>query len=283
MPTPRVIFFHMIGAVVYAVSLYLLIYVLLAYILHFPTNRPLAMYLWPFLYNLMMYGLVAGIFHSLRSSEAKRLQAIAASQTQSLLITAELAALRNKLNPHFLFNTLHSIIALVRKDAVAAESALFRFSDMLRYLLETEKSGSDRVTLEDEISFVRDYLDLEAIRLGARLQVHWDIDAKALGSSIPALSVQPLVENSIKHAFNPRVQAGNLWIRVKRDLNTQILTIQIEDDGPGSATDKIENSTGMGVSTVQRRLQLEYGPRASMKIDTAPAQGFRVTLEIPLN
>jgi sensor histidine kinase YesM len=70
---------------------------------------------------------------------------------------------------------------------------------------------------------------------------------------------------------------------VKRDLNTQILTIQIEDDGPGSATDKIENSTGMGVSTVQRRLQLEYGPRASMKIDTAPAQGFRVTLEIPLN
>jgi LytS/YehU family sensor histidine kinase len=150
-------------------------------------------------------------------------------------------------------------------------------------LLETEKSGSDRVTLEDEISFVRDYLDLEAIRLGARLQVHWDIDAKALGSSIPALSVQPLVENSIKHAFNPRVQAGNLWIRVKRDLNTQILTIQIEDDGPGSATDKIENSTGMGVSTVQRRLQLEYGPRASMKIDTAPAQGFRVTLEIPLN
>jgi len=95
--------------------------------------------MWPFLYNMMGYGIIASIFHGVRASAAARLQDIAMSQAQNLLVAAELTALRNKLNPHFLFNTLHSIIALVRKDAKAAEAALFRFSDMLRYILETEK------------------------------------------------------------------------------------------------------------------------------------------------
>ncbi len=244
-------------------------------------HRTLLAYIWPFFYSMMMYGLTAGVFHSIRSGQAQRQQAMAASQAQTLLMAAELAALRNKLNPHFLFNTLHSIIALVRKDALAAEAALFRFSDMLRYLLDTEKSGNDRVTLEDEMGFVRDYLDLEALRLGPRLQVQWEIDPSTLYLTLPALSVQPLVENSIKHAFNPRSRPGKLCISSKLNADGSQLIITISDDGPGCDPASIEQASGMGVKTVQRRLQLAYQGRASLTIHSAPDQGFSICLSLP--
>lgn len=244
-------------------------------------RRSLFWYIWPFFYSMMMYGLAAGVFHSIRSGQAQREQALVASQAQTLLMTAELAALRNKLNPHFLFNTLHSIIALVRKDALAAEAALFRFSDMLRYLLETEKSGNDRVTLEDELGFVRDYLALEALRLGPRLQVEWDTDPKTLYLTVPALSVQPLVENSIKHAFNPRSQPGKLRIASQLDEGGTHWTITISDDGPGCDPASIGQASGMGVKTVQRRLQLAYQGQAGLTIHTAPGQGFSICLRLP--
>lgn len=248
-------------------------------------QRSIAWYIWPFLYSMMMYGVIASIFHGLRSSEARRIQDLAFTQAQKLLVSTELNALRNKLNPHFLFNTLNSIIALVRKDAVAAEAALFRFSDMLRYILRTEKSGQDRVTLDEELDFVRDYLSLEALRLGQRLQVEWQIDPTTTAISIPALSVQPLVENSIKHAFNPRSQPGLLTITTEMRHAENRLRISVRDDGPGcdlgSQLDANSHHEGMGLRTIERRLQLEYGERAHFTIDTAPNAGFAVYLDIP--
>ena len=248
-------------------------------------KRSIAWYIWPFLYNMMMYGVIASIFHGIRSSEARRLQDLAFTQAQKLLVSAELNALRNKLNPHFLFNTLNSIITLVRKDAVAAEAALFRFSDMLRYILRTEKSGQDRVTLDEELDFVRDYLSLESLRLGQRLQVEWQIDPTTTAISIPALSVQPLVENSIKHAFNPRSQPGLLKISTEMRHTENCLRISVSDDGPGwdaSANEAKQSSEeGMGLRTIERRLKLEYGERARFRIDTAPSAGFAVYLDIP--
>lgn len=246
-------------------------------------SKPLSAYIWPYLYNLMMYGVVASIFHAVRASEARRAQAMAASQAQGLLVVAELASLRNKLNPHFLFNTLHSIIALIRKDTKAAEAALFRFSDMLRYVLDTEKGGSAHVALEEELNFVRDYLNLEALRLGSRLHVDWQLDEAANGYGLPALSVQPLVENSIKHAFNPRSQPGNLLIRTRLKAMQGVLEITIKDDGPGAELAAVRASTGIGVKTVERRLQLEYGQRAGFVMATAPGQGFEICLTIPLS
>lgn len=243
--------------------------------------RPLSAYIWPFLYSLMMYGVVAAIFHTVRSSEARRMQALAATQAQGLLVVAELASLRNKLNPHFLFNTLHSIIALMRKDGKAAEAALFRFSDMLRYVLDTEKNGTTHVALEDELNFVRDYLNLEALRLGHRLNVDWQLDEMAGGFGIPPLTVQPLVENSIKHAFNPRSQPGNLLIKTRLKALHGELEITIRDDGPGAELADVHASSGIGVKTVERRLQLEYGKRASFSINTTPGQGFEICLTIP--
>ncbi len=280
--TGRMVGTHLLGAIVFSVAVFLLNYLIYNKLLGTRKEMPLAMEVWPFLYYLMMYGVIAGTFHGVRASIASRQQALAMSQAQILLTAAELTALRNKLNPHFLFNTLHSIIALVRKDAMAAEAALFRFSDMLRYILDTEKSGNDHVTLDDELQFVRDYLDLESLRLGARLQVIWDIDPRTTGITLPALSIQPLVENSIKHAFNPRSQPGKLTIRSHLNEVERKLEIVISDDGPGTDSQAIENANGMGIKTVERRLKLAYGEAADFQINTAPGQGFSIKFSIPL-
>jgi hypothetical protein len=144
---------------------------------------PLYVMVWPFLFYMLMYAVAAGAFHAIRANEDARIQSEAAFQAQGLLVASELTALRNKLNPHFLFNTLHSIIALTRKNSQGAEAALLKFSDMLRYVLDTEKSGSDRVTLDEEMSFVRDYLDLPGGRMGHRSRGRQRIGAGPVGAA----------------------------------------------------------------------------------------------------
>ncbi|HEX9172001.1 MAG TPA: histidine kinase [Telluria sp.] len=245
-------------------------------------TRSLSWYAWPFMYSLMGYAFIAGIFHTVRANAVAQRQTVAVHQARNLLIAAELSALRSKLNPHFLFNTLHSIIALTRRDPAAAEAALFQFSDMLRYVLDTEKSGSDRVTLDAELDFVRDYLELESLRLGTRLNVEWDLAPDAGDQWLPALSLQPMVENSIKHAFNPHSRPGKLLIRTRRDQATGALTMTVQDDGPGAEPALVRASSGLGIRTVERRLLLDYGDRAAMRIDTAPGAGFAVAISIPL-
>jgi len=247
----------------------------------FPVNRTLNWYVWPLLYHIMTWLLGAGIFHLIRAADAAHRQALAMKEAQNLVIASELSALRNKLNPHFLFNTLHSIIALTQRNPAAAEAALFQFSDMLRYVLDTERNGSDRVPLEAELDFVRDYLQLEQLRLGERLHVEWDLDPDAGGHPLPALSLQPLVENSIKHAFNPHSRPGILQIRTRLDAATGVLVMTVRDTGPGADPATIAASPGLGLRTVERRLQLDYGNRASVRVQSAPGDGFCVSVIIP--
>jgi sensor histidine kinase YesM len=260
-------------------------YAILSYALpalRYGATQPLSFYVWPVLYSMMGYGVIATTFHMVRANAARRRQEVAMQQAHALLVATELNALRSKLNPHFLFNTLHSIIALTRRDPNAAETALFQFSDMLRYVLDTEKTGNDRVTLNDELQFVRDYLELESLRLGSRLKVDWELDDAASGQMLPALSLQPLVENSIKHAFNPHSRPGRLLIRTRLDESTGTLVLSVGDDGPGADIVRVRASNGLGLRTVERRLQLEYGMDEGLAIDTAPGAGFVVTMAIPL-
>jgi sensor histidine kinase YesM len=266
---------HAVAALAFGVSANLVLWLIVGVPI-----RPLVHWTWPFLYSLMIYSVVAIAFYVVRVNRAAQQQALAFQQAQSLLVSAELDALRSKLNPHFLFNTLHSIIALTRKNPAAAEAALFRFSDMLRYVLDTEKNGSEHVTVADELDFVRDYLDLEALRLGDRLRVEWDVAADAGSHTLPPLTLQPLVENSIKHAFNPRRQPGHLAIRVTA-CDAQ-LVMAVQDDGPGADPAQVKASRGLGIRTVARRLQLGYGERAGFDIDTAPGAGFKVTMSVPI-
>jgi hypothetical protein len=267
---------HGVGAPVYAILSYALPGLMFGF------TQPLSYYVWPVLYSIMGYGVIATTFHMIRATDARRRQEAAVQQAHALLVATELNALRSKLNPHFLFNTLHSIIALTRKDPNAAENALFQFSDMLRYVLDTEKTGNDRVTLDDELRFVRDYLELESLRLGTRLHVDWELDDAASGHLLPALSLQPLVENSIKHAFNPHSRPGRLRIRTHVDERRGALVLSVGDDGPGADLGRVRASNGLGLRTVERRLQLEYGTDEGLAIETAPGAGFVVTMAIPL-
>jgi signal transduction histidine kinase len=267
---------HAAGALIYGFMSYAMLWLMLG------LEQPLIRYVWPTLYCMMTYVVICAVFHMVRGNAAARRQAAAIQQAHGLLVASELNALRSKLNPHFLFNTLHSIIALTRKRPDAAETALFQFSDMLRYVLDTEKSGSDRVTLDDELRFTRDYLALESLRLGGRLNVEWQLDDDASGHPLPALSLQPLVENSIKHAFNPHSRPGVLRIRTRIEDGGKALALTVGDDGPGADPDAVRRSNGLGIRTVERRLQLEYGARGRLAIDTAPGAGFVVTMSIPL-
>ena len=239
-------------------------------------------FIWQLEFGMLAYAAAAGGFSAYRAVRRALAEAAAAAQAQALLARSELAALRNKLNPHFLFNTLHSILALVRRDPVRAEEALFTFSEMLRYLLDTERSGDDQVLLRDELDFTRQYLALEAIRLGERLRVDWQVDEALLSRSVPALSVQPLVENSIKHAFNPRSEPGTLRLAVAAD--GEALRVIVADDGPGVLLPPgggLPAGAGIGLRTVARRLALRWGEAAQFAVRSAPGAGFEVEMRMP--
>lgn len=267
---------HACGALLYASMCYLMMRFVIG------VQQSPAWYFWPLLYSTTTYCVIAAMFHIVRMEHARRRQAAAAQLAHHLLVTSEMSALRNKLNPHFLFNTLHSIIALTRKSPEAAETALFQCSDMLRYVLDTEKRGVDLVMLNDELQFVRDYLELESLRLGPRLRVDWELDDKAGGCMLPALSLQPLVENSIKHAINARSRPGRILIRTQLNDQTQVLTLTVGDDGPGADPDAFRSSAGLGIRTLERRLKLEHGMRGTLAVETAPGAGFVITMSIPL-
>ncbi len=280
----RLLLNHGAMAIVFAAGTQLLVYLLIwaSEGLAAAQSSRQRWFLWQGLFSMMMYCSAAGGFTAYRAVWRARAEAAATVQAQSLLARTELVALRNKLNPHFLFNTLHSIIALTRKDAASAEKALLMFSDMLRYVLDTEKAGHDDVPLQEELDFTRDYLALEALRLGQRLNVKWDIDETATHHAVPALSIQPIVENSIKHAFNPRTAPGHLTVSAKLDGVRRTITVTVADDGPGCAPDAFEGAGGLGLKTVTRRLQLQHGANAGLHIETLPGAGFKVQFTLPL-
>ncbi|HSI46861.1 MAG TPA: histidine kinase [Ideonella sp.] len=233
-----------------------------------------------------VYGGIASSFTAVLQSQRARQGAIAAAQAEAALAKAELAAISGKLNPHFLFNTLNLVIALTRKNAEHAEQALLQFSSMLRYVLATKRDTAERVTLEDELEFVRNYLALESLRLGPRLTVNWALDPDTLQDEIPPLSLQPLVENAVLHGVAPRTQGGSVGIRSERDPADGTLHLCVQDDGVGCDPKKLDEPRtagpgGIGLSALRRRFALDFEGRARMTISTAPEAGFRVDLWIP--
>jgi Histidine kinase len=232
-----------------------------------------------FLYLALFLGF-RGVIEARRARDA----AMSAAQAEAALVRAELAAISGKLNPHFLFNTLNTISVLVRRDARAAEQALHSFSRMMRYLLDAKRGAADRVPLEDELAFVRDYLELESLRLGARLKVHWAVDAATLADAVPPLTLQPLVENSIEHAIAPRVQGGTLTLKARREAAPAGLTLEVSDDGPGCEwppARPAEGGRGVGLGSLARRFEVDFGGRSRLSVRSAPGQGFHVEIFIP--
>jgi signal transduction histidine kinase len=236
---------------------------------------------WQFVSGLMVYGVIAGIAAAADAWERVREQERAAARSEALRAKAELHALRAQLDPHFLFNTLHSLMALVRSDARAAEQAVERFGDLLRYVLDVNRDRRDEAPLGDEWAFVRSYLALEQLRLGSRLRVADHVDRDLFDSLVPTFALQPLVENAIRHAVAPHTRGGTLTIAARAE-GTDRLVLEVRDDGPGTTREQALAATGVGLRVLRQRLEVLYGPAARLEITTAPSEGFAASITLPL-
>ncbi|MDQ6640364.1 MAG: histidine kinase [Pseudomonadota bacterium] len=276
---------HLLGALVFVVAWQLADFVVA--LSFFGADHATATFqqrvLWRAMWGVFAYfALVFGFGSALHARRAQR-AALTAARAEAALVRAELANISGKLNPHFLFNTLNSLLILTRKDPSAAEQALLRFSRMMRYVLDTTRSASDRVSLHDELDFVRDYLALETLRLGARLRIDWQIDPATLGAEIPPLTLQPLVENSIVHGIAPQVAGGTIRIESERRTDPDVLALSVGDDGAGCPWPPVAGQGGgVGLSALRRRFELDFDGSARLHVQSAPGRGFRVEILIPI-
>jgi two-component system LytT family sensor kinase len=229
--------------------------------------------------GVIMYALIASASYVVRITTRLREQEARTARADTLRMEAELAALRGQLNPHFLFNTLHTLTALVRRDPATAENALERFGDMLRYVLDVKRSAREDVTLGDELEFVRNYLSLEQLRLGDRLRIVENVDPDALDCILPSLTLQPLVENAIKYGIAPRTAGGTIGIGAS--FRDNMLVLEVSDDGQGAASDIAHSAPGVGLRAVRQRLETRYPQAALLAVATAPGHGFVVHIELP--
>jgi two-component system LytT family sensor kinase len=225
-------------------------------------------------YGVLQYTIVLIVHHAIdyyrRYEEGRR----RATELEAQLAKAQLAALRMQLQPHFLFNTLHAISELVHSDPEAAERMIARLSDFLRLTLE--HSGTMEVSLEQELEFVKRYLEIEKMRFEERLRVDLQVDPETLQARVPNLILQPLVENALRHGVARRARDGILRIRCSR-VNGR-LAMQVADNGPGASG---EIGEGVGLSNTRERLERLFGDQHRFELSNAPGGGFEATIEIP--
>jgi signal transduction histidine kinase len=227
--------------------------------------------------NFLIYWGVLGADLAFTYYRKYREGELRAVELQAQLAQAQLQALKMQLHPHFLFNTLNAIAALVRKNEnKAATDMLAGLSDLLRLALENV--GAQEVSLKRELEFLERYLEIERIRFADRLHVHMRIAPETLEARVPNLILQPLVENAIRHGVAVRATSGVIEICAER--RDERLRLQVKDDGPGLPPDK-SLSNGVGLSNTMARLQRLYGSAQSLEFNNAPEGGAVVTLEIP--
>lgn len=229
------------------------------------------------MYTLLFFTLVSGItmariFHG----EAVE-RAAAVERVRAELARAEARALRAQINPHFLFNTLNTIAALIAQDPRAAEDVVTRLADVFRYALTS--AGHERSRFGDELEFVRAYLAIEKARFGDRLRVEEDIAPGLEAVRVPSLLLQPLVENAVHHAIAPRPTGGTVTLRALAHGDRLVVTLA--DDGPGLAEGVGPRGHGVGLESVRERMRLA-GPDHRFELDGAPGRGVQVRLEFPL-
>ncbi|MFZ0594242.1 MAG: histidine kinase [Bryobacteraceae bacterium] len=218
-------------------------------------------------------------FRALRKKErlASQLE-LERSQLETSLRQAQLDALRMQLNPHFLFNTLQTISVLMMDDTASANRMLVRLSDLLRSTLRS--SVSVLTTLQDEIAFLRAYLEIEQIRFADRLLVEWRVAPDTGRALIPTLLLQPLVENSIRHGIARLATPGTITITSR--IVDDVLHLSVADTGPGLTQGQGEEvGHGIGLSNTRKRLKQLY-PEHEMEVIAGQSGGFEVRITLPL-
>ena len=224
--------------------------------------------------GVMLYLLSGGVHYAALAAESSQKAARRAAEARALARDAELQALRMQINPHFLFNSLHSIAALATVDGARAREMCVRLSDFLRSSLGL--GGRESVPLGEELALAHSYLEVEQVRFGDRLRVDEDIEPACTDCTIPVLLLQPLVENAVKHGVAGMVEGGAIRLAVRR-LGAEVsITVEngFDPDMPPP------RNLGLGLAHVRRRLQLRYGEEAAF--DAGATDGiYRVVLRFP--
>lgn len=228
--------------------------------------------------NLFTYWALLAISHAVDFYRKYRERELRASQLEARLVQSQLQVLKMQLHPHFLFNTLHAISALIHKDVDAADRMIAQLSDLLRLTLENE--SVHEVSLKQELEFLQSYLEIEQTRFQDRLEIKTDVDPRALDGLVPNLILQPLVENAIRHGIEPRSEPGIVEISAKRDKG--MLTLKVRDDGPGlPKKSPPQFKEGIGLTNTRARLQQLYGSSHQFDLNSANGSGFEVSFTIP--
>lgn len=229
-------------------------------------------------FNLLVYAMVAGLYHAWR-----------ATRLETQLVQARLDALVGQLQPHFLFNTLHTISAFVLEDPKQANRMITRLSELLRQSFNRERGPL--VTLEEELELLDHYVAIQEARFGDRLRVTFRVDPRAAAAVVPTLLLQPLVENAIRYGVAPNGGVAEVEIAATREGDR--LHLEVRDNGPGFSSDNRVDGNGgsgglgglggLGIANTRARLQELYGPSHRFDLTNAPppAAGALATIEIP--
>jgi len=198
------------------------------------------------------------IYKKLKTQIEKKVQEN--EKLKHLQLQAELAALQSKINPHFLFNTLNTILDLVYDDPKKVEDVVLNLSSIYRKILY---SPTDKfVSLENELSLVKQYLEIEKIRMGKRLSYIFEIDDESKNIEIPPLIIEPIVENAVIHGINPKIEGGTVTVTVKN--NSGLVSVEVSDDGIGVENENFK--LGFGMRSVKERIQIIFGEDSTFKI-----------------
>jgi two-component system, LytTR family, sensor kinase len=230
---------------------------------------------YPYVFDALTYWAIVGVYEGLNQRWKYLQEEVRTSKLKGHLLEAQVQALKMQLHPHFLFNTLNSISELMHEDLDAADRMLKRLENFLR--LTFENTDVQETTLQNELIFLKNYLEIQQVRFQNRLKVDLQIDPQAMKDHVPNLILQPIVENAIRHGVSPRVDSGRVEIRAfHREGN---LHLEVEDDGPGLRGGSFRE--GVGMSNTRRRLEQIYGKACRFGVKNNPHGGLIVTLQIP--
>jgi sensor histidine kinase YesM len=226
--------------------------------------------------NTFFYWAILAIAHILNYHRQFRERELRTAQLEARLAQTQLQILKMQLHPHFLFNTLNAISALIHMDVELADRMIARLGDLLRATLAN--AHTQEVPFKQELDFIQPYLEIEKARLGSRLTVHLEIDPAVMDARVPNLILQPLLENAIRHGIAPRAEPGRIELRAQRENG--FLRLDIEDDGPGLPPSE-HIPAGIGLANTRARLERLYGANQRLELTNGPNGGLHVGITIP--
>ncbi|MEO8578340.1 MAG: histidine kinase [Gemmatimonadales bacterium] len=260
---------HTVAAFAYSAS-WVAITFLSAVVVHSNTSIILR-YLPPsvLILGLWLYVMVAGASYAIQATGR-------AAQAEAVAAKSQLAALRAQLNPHFLFNALHTVVHLIPREPKRASQAAEQLASLLRTGIEEDR---DLIPLSEELAFVERYLSLERIRFAERLDVRVDLPEDLRMALVPSFSLQSLVENAVRHGATPREEPTSIVIGGSR--SDGMFTFTVSDSGEGATEETIDQSKGTGISRLRDRLRVLYGDGARLDISSEHGRGFTAAMSIP--